>query len=194
MADFQPAFEKTIQHHEGGYSHDPIDAGGETYKGVSRRFNPGWDGWIIIDAAKKKSNFPLALDSNGDLQRRVKSFYKQTRWDAFQGDLIPDQAVAEELFDTGVNMGIHRAVVFLQKGLNSLNRDGRTYPDISEDGQLGDLTLGSLRLLLAAEKSDLLLKVMNVYQGMHYLDYMQRSQRQERFARGWFKRVTFAKG
>jgi len=27
--------------HVGGYVKDPHDAGGETYKGIARRFNPG---------------------------------------------------------------------------------------------------------------------------------------------------------
>ncbi|MBW1801582.1 MAG: hypothetical protein JRJ85_12745, partial [Deltaproteobacteria bacterium] len=44
MAKFDEAFEKTTAI-EGGYVFDPDDAGGETYKGISRRFNPSWGGW-----------------------------------------------------------------------------------------------------------------------------------------------------
>ena len=33
----------------------------------------------------------------------------------------------------------------------------------------------------------LLLKVMNIQQGAHYLDIMQNDSSQERFARGWLK-------
>lgn len=40
--------------HEGGYVNDPDDKGGETYKGIARKFNPDWKGWKIID---KSSNF-----------------------------------------------------------------------------------------------------------------------------------------
>lgn len=39
MADFQESF-RIAMGHEGGYSKDPDDAGGETYKGISRKFNP----------------------------------------------------------------------------------------------------------------------------------------------------------
>ena len=40
---------------------------------------------------------------------------------------------------------------------------------------------------------DVLLKMLNVFQGMHYIEYMRRSHSQEKFARGWFKRVNFVK-
>ena len=39
MADFNDAFDETMGH-EGGYVNDSNDAGGETYRGISRRFNP----------------------------------------------------------------------------------------------------------------------------------------------------------
>ncbi|KKK46716.1 hypothetical protein LCGC14_3162480, partial [marine sediment metagenome] len=38
MALFTEAYEITLQH-EGGYSNDSDDVGGETYKGVSRRYH-----------------------------------------------------------------------------------------------------------------------------------------------------------
>ncbi|GAJ23902.1 unnamed protein product, partial [marine sediment metagenome] len=34
-----------------------------------------------------------------------------------------------------------------------------------------------------------LLKVMNILQGMHYIEYMRKSPTQEKYARGWLKRV-----
>ena len=52
MADFHKALKRTAKY-EGGYVNDPADAGGETYKGISRRANPKWDGWQLIDAHKK---------------------------------------------------------------------------------------------------------------------------------------------
>ena len=52
MADFRLAYKK-IEAAEGGYVNDPDDKGGETYKGISRKANPDWDGWISIDQIKK---------------------------------------------------------------------------------------------------------------------------------------------
>jgi lysozyme family protein len=189
MADFQPAFQRTLGH-EGGYVRDPKDRGGETYKGIARRFNPGWAGWARIDQAKRARNFPRNLDSDATLQAAVAALYKQHYWDKFQGDAIPDQAIAEELFDTAVNLGVGRAVEFLQRALNALNREATLYEDLVADGLFGRKSLTALRAYLKTDKPETLLKILNVLQGMHYINYMTQSPEQEKFARGWFKRVT----
>ena len=187
MANFKEAFEKTMGH-EGGYGNDPDDAGGETYKGIARVYNPGWSGWAVIDAAKTASigNFPASLDQNATLQASVQSFYKERYWDVNRLDSFP-QSVAEEMFDTGVNMGVGRAARFLQRALNYLNRNGKLYGELTVDGAIGPNTLNAL----AAVKSDesVLLTMLNVLQGMHYMEYMDKSPSQRKFARGWFKRV-----
>lgn len=52
MANFKIALDKVLSR-EGGYINDPDDKGGETYKGISRKYNPDWKGWRIIDNTKK---------------------------------------------------------------------------------------------------------------------------------------------
>lgn len=188
MAEFKQAFSRTLAH-EGGYVKDPVDRGGETYKGISRRFNPGWEGWARIDRARRQRGFPKALDSDAALQASVAAFYKQHYWDKFQGDQLPQQAIANELFDTAVNLGVTRAVEFLQRGLNVLNRNGALYDDLVTDGVFGAKSLAALRAYLRKDKPGYLLKVLNILQGMHYIDYMGRSPLQEKYARGWLNRV-----
>jgi len=184
MADFNIAYNITKEF-EGGYSNDPDDAGGETYKGVARKFNPTWDGWIIID---NTTNIDT-LKNNKDLQENVEVFYKAMYWDKFQGDLIPNQEIANELFDNAVNMGVNRSVTFLQKSLNVLNRNQKNYNDIIEDGIFGNNTLKTLHKYLNYDKPNLILKVMNILQGAHYINYMKKSPSQEKYARGWLSRV-----
>jgi len=195
MADFLKAFERTMGK-EGVYDCDPIDAGGETYRGIARRFYKSWDGWKIIDAAKSRPSFPASLKNDPVLALKVENFYKTTYWDMMLCDEMTDmeQPLAEELFDTGVNMGISRAATFLQIALNVLNRNQQLYPDILEDGLLGDQTLLSLRKYLEKDKIDLLIKIINVLQGNHYIQYMKKDPRQEKYARGWFSRVMIEKG
>ena len=41
MAEFSEAFTQTAAH-EGGYSNDPLDRGGETYRGIARVHHPDW--------------------------------------------------------------------------------------------------------------------------------------------------------
>jgi lysozyme family protein len=192
MADFDKAYSITLGH-EGGYSNDPYDVGGETYKGVSRSYYPDWAGWTIIDKAKSDPKFPNCLQGNNKLDVLIKQFYKENYWNLFWGDQLPNQEVANELFDTGVNMGVGRAVKYLQKALNVLNRNQNDYADVVEDGSFGMNTLGALNQYLAIDDESFLLKIMNILQGMHYIDYMTKSPTQEKFARGWLKRVSINK-
>jgi len=192
MADYDVAFDITLAH-EGGYDNDPDDAGGETYKGVARKYYPTWAGWAIIDAAKEEPNFPDSLKGNIVLDSMIREFYRINYWNRFDGDGLSEQLLANELFDTGVNMGVSRAVEFLQKALNVLNRNGKLYDDIGEDGKFGNDTITALSAYLSTDSVNLLLKIMNVLQGMHYVNYMTKNPTQEKYARGWFARVEFVK-
>jgi lysozyme family protein len=192
MANFDSAYMKTMGF-EGGYGNDPDDVGGETYKGISRVYNPSWSGWKVIDAKKLQPNFPKNLNDDQELLASVKSFYKAGYWDVNLLDLVTDQDVAEEMFDTGVNLGVVKAAMFLQQSLNYLNRNESLYPDIVEDGKVGKKTMETLAFYLKYDKPIYLLKVLNVLQGMHYLNYMKKSPTQEKYARGWFSRVEISK-
>lgn len=189
MANFLMAFEKTMGH-EGGYSLDPDDAGGETYRGVSRRYHPEWEGWKVIDDVKSNPDFPRILDSLPQLQDAIRAFYQRYYWDINSLSAFESQAIAEEMFDTGVNMGRNRAAKFLQESLNYLNRNGRSYDDLVVDGVIGPATLKALSFILYHNEEMLLLKILNVLQGSFYLDYMRRKPSQEKYMRGWFNRVN----
>ena len=91
MADFEVAYNKTMAH-EGGYTHDPNDAGGETYKGIARVYNGSWDGWDVIDSSKGEPDFPECLDAIYSLQTNVHEFYKENYWDVNRLDDFPSQA------------------------------------------------------------------------------------------------------
>lgn len=192
MASFNIAYNKTMGH-EGGYAHDPDDVGGETYKGIARRYHAAWAGWDIVDRLKKQIGFPKNLNFHDELQLEVKKLYKLLYWDSMLCDSIVNQHIANELFDTGVNMGITRAQKYLQQGLNYLNKNERLYADIVEDGKIGEQTLNTLRTYLHRDNPSYLLKIMNILQGVHYLNYMKKSPSQEKFARGWLNRVQINK-
>ena len=186
MADFNEAFGKTMAH-EGGYVNDSTDAGGETYKGISRVYNPGWSGWAVVDAAKAQGKVnSTILNSNVALQQNVGAFYKDKYWDVNRLDHMT-QKVAEEMFDTGVNMGTGRASRFLQKALNYLNRNGKLYGELTVDGKIGPASLNAIKACKKDER--VLLAMLNTLQGMHYMNYMDKSPSQKKYARGWFKRV-----
>lgn len=191
MANFNEAYLKTLNF-EGGYSNDPDDVGGETYKGVARNYHPNWKGWELVDSHRDSATFKQDLTDDEDLQQLVKEFYKANFWDVNGLDNFSSQIVANEMFDTGVNMGVGRAAKFIQISLNFLNKNGSIYEDLEIDGKLGNKTFSALKIILDKEES-LLYKFLNVLQAQHYMNYMKDSPTQEKFARGWFSRVEFIK-
>jgi lysozyme family protein len=191
MSYFENAYHMTLMH-EGGYSYDADDAGGETYKGVSRVYNKNWAGWILVDSYKTDTSFPKCLEHDAELQKHVKQLYKEKYFEGYRGDDMPEK-LAMEMFDTSVNMGTGRAVKFLQIALNVLNRNGQLYQDQIEDGDYGKTTHKCLYSYLQTDSEVLLCKIMNVLQGQHYINYMRKSPTQEKYARGWFNRVSINK-
>lgn len=111
MADFLIAYKKTGGF-EGGWNHVVNDRGGETYKGISRKFWPQWPGWRIVD--KKKPLKHGAIIKDPELERLVQAFYKKQFWDVVSGDNIEDQNTANTLYDFGVNAGHGRSIQNIQ--------------------------------------------------------------------------------
>lgn len=118
MANFKEAINKTLKF-EGGYVNDPDDSGGETFLGISRVNNRSWKGWKIIDQCKVGIMLPQGISrlndklySNEELISLVHQLYKDKYWDPIQLDIIPSQRVANEIFDTAVNMGVGTAIKF----------------------------------------------------------------------------------
>ena len=115
MAKFEIAFRRT-KRFEGGYVNDPQDAGGETYNGISRRANPTWAGWRVVDEMKRKPNFPKNLRERKSILDDLEfSLYKTNYWDPVWGDKIREQVVANDMYDTAVNMGVGTSIKLSQR-------------------------------------------------------------------------------
>jgi lysozyme family protein len=121
---------------EGGYSNHPSDRGGPTRWGVTQakaREN-GYDG----DMRHYPREMAVAV--------YLKDYWQKPKINAVA---MVSTVIAEEMFDTAVNMGTAWPPLFLQQALNGLNRQGADYKDIAEDGDIGPATLGALRAYLA---------------------------------------------
>jgi lysozyme family protein len=200
MSDFFTAYLQTMGH-EGQYSNDQRDRGGETWKGVARKMHPEWDGWLIVDMIKRSvitSDLSHILRDDEELEELVRAFYKAEFWDKLLLDQIKDQDIASEIFDTAVNQGLVKAVSYLQKSLNLLNNDQSHYSDINEDGKTGPATMRAyLAYMLTAHfpgrstarNTRTLLKVMNALQFNKYISICEANQTQEAFFYGWVNRV-----
>lgn len=159
---------------EGGYVNDPADSGGETH-------------WGITESRARQSGY------NGDMRTMPRSvaeqIYAEDYWDAVRGTSMAalSPAIAEEVVDTGVNMGPHRAVRFLQRALNVLNVGGELYADLVVDGKAGPATLAALEAYLAVRSEAVLLTALNCLQGAAYIELAERREKDQRFVYGWIK-------
>jgi lysozyme family protein len=112
---FDQAFDRLLGH-EGGYSNNSADTGGETMWGVTARVARA-DGY---------------LGEMRDLPRdRAKSIYRRLYWDAVRADQLPD-SVRFDVFDGAVNSGPAQSIKWLQRAAGS-----------ADDGILGPKTIAA---------------------------------------------------
>jgi lysozyme family protein len=190
---FQQAFDYTMAH-EGGYVNDPNDRGGETYRGIARKFWDSWDGWTVIDQLKNQTTGTLAQRLNqakAQLDPHVRSFYHTQFWTSIKLDEVATKGsatLALKIFDTAVNVGTKPAIQWLQQALNLCNRDQRDYPNLDEDGKIGTKTLDAL----SKSRLDSIILTYNLLQGEHYMNICRKNPGQKVFFNGWLKRISVA--
>jgi len=160
---------------EGGYVDHPADRGGPTRWGITQQV-------------------ALAYGYAGDMhelpRETAEAIYRERYWSGpgFAQVAARAPAIANELLDTGVNMGPGTATRFLQRALNVLNRRASAYPDIAVDGALGRMTLLALDMLLERRGADgerVLLGMLNAQQSVRYIELAERDPTQEEFQFGW---------
>lgn len=118
MADFNIAY-KTVRSNEGGYRNVSWDAGGETYKGVARVYNPKWPGWAIIDAIKKTRTIKLnEVIKDARLDQLVVDLFKEKYWTPNKLSGLNNQSLATLCFDMVINHG--RGPVLINTAANSI--------------------------------------------------------------------------
>lgn len=160
--NFEKAFQVVIGI-EDGYNDDPDDRGGETNFGISKRQYPYIN---IKDLTEDKA----------------KAIYKRDYWDKLHLGNVKRYEVALELFDTGVNTGITKAVFILQEALNYL---GHT---LKVDGIIGPKTMTATNKY---KYPIFLVRTLDGVQFMHYYNIVKENPSQRKFARGWLKRIGF---
>jgi lysozyme family protein len=160
---------------EGGYSNHPADRGGPTKWGITEQVARayGYNGDM--------RNFPREL---------AITIYEKIYWirPGFDRIATAYPAVAEELFDIGVNMGPGTGAKFLQRALNVLNRGGTGYPDIKVDGDVGPGTLAALKGYRAQRGSAgeiVLLRLIDAQQAVRYIEITEARPANEAFMYGW---------
>jgi lysozyme family protein len=149
---------------EGGYVNHPADPGGATNTGVTQRVYDGW----------RKRQGLAAQDVRQITDAEVHAIYEMDYWLPPRCDLLRSQLDLVQ-FDTAVNMGVGRAVRFLQSSLGC-----------AVDGDFGPNTRA------AAEGCDPG-SVMNDYCNQRegfYRRLVERKPEMKVFLKGWLNRLN----
>lgn len=175
MGAFEKAFAKVVGI-EGGYSNHKDDRGGATRYGITEAVARahGYIGAMPL--------LPLSV---------AQDIYRKRFWNLLSLDAIAElsEPIADELFDTGVNMGTGIAGTFLQRALNSLNRQQADYADLLVDGAIGQKSVSALRsfLMLRGKRGEtVMLRALNSLQGARYIEISESRMANETFTFGWF--------
>jgi len=163
MSDFDYALQKTLAA-EGGYVFDESDPGGETKFGISKRAYP------------QENIRTLTL-------QRAKEIYYQDFWIPLSMDKVGHTRAAAEIFDTAVHVGKRRAIRITQRALNYLGAG------LVVDGVIGKKTIAAINRSNRRD-AEAVLKILNVVQGIWYIELVERRPRFRVYAWGWLKRIS----
>lgn len=183
MSDLFDALDAPTAKAEGGHVNHASDRGGETNHGIT-----------IAVAREEGYVGPMA-----EMTAAQAKAIRRGRYYVRPGIhlLAPvSEAIAREVYDSGILHGPGVPARWLQRALNALNRRGRDYADIAVDGAIGAQTVRALAAYLkrnrpAGERR--LLVVMNSLQGAYVVAITEAREANEDFLNGWIEgRVTLS--
>ena len=169
---------------EGNYSNIAGDTGGETYRGISRVWNPTWQGWVIIDAYKRSVNRPLRnneLIKNNALEVLISDFYFANFYSVLKCESYKNESVATTVYDYALGVDPNDATKLVQKILNA--NFGKKLP---VDGLFGNQTLTALNIVDAKAFFD----IYNEARKQHYINRANTVANQAQFLPSWLSRLN----
>lgn len=164
------------------YTEHPLDSGGPTKFGIT------------LEAYSRFIGGPMRKDELAALtEPEALRFYMHEHVvkPGFVPILETSEAVGLELVDSSVLHGVWRAVEWMQRSLNALNRRQRDYIDVPVDGRCGRMTVAVLGAYLVKRRDDggeeVLIRAMNCLQGEFMISLAERRQKDEEFVYGWLR-------
>ena len=167
-----------ILRQESGYANVSGDLGGETYRGITRKNFPKWDGWKIVDEDKPLKNRQII--DNEELENNVMDFYYDNFYTPMKIDKVEDMLISGHLLCHGVNAGIKTSVKLLQKAVINVYN-----VKISVDGMIGSTTLKYTNGAKTNEVAREFIEQRNQY----YKNLVSKNPSQRKFLNGWLNRV-----
>lgn len=160
MNDFDRAIAAVLDH-EGDYSNDPADPGGETRWGISKRSYP---------------HINIAALTQGE----ACSIYEAEFWRKPHIDALP-WPVSGKVLDLAVNLGRGRAIRMLQAALCKLGYW------VDMDGAIGPNTIKACK----AANATAVVNALCIAQAAHYERLIEKNPTLAKFRRGWAKRAGY---
>lgn len=163
---------------EGAFTNNPNDPGGATM-------------WGITERVARANGYAGPMNAMPREVAKNIYFTQYVQKPGFAAVMPLSDKIAEEIVDTGVNMGPAVASLFLQQALNTFNNQGRDYPDLKVDGDIGPASIAALKALLAKRGADgetVMLRALNALQGERYISIGAGRPASEAFEFGWFLR------
>ncbi|AWN08859.1 peptidoglycan domain protein [Salmonella phage SPAsTU] len=164
---------------EAGYTNNPNDLGKETI-------------WGVTKATADEYGYKGAMKDMP--QSTAFAIYDKLWWQRMRLDQIMavSPALADRMFDFGINAGRANCIRELQRILNVLNRQQKLYGDIDADGGIGTLTLTALNGFIKARGAEgvkRLVFALGCHQCYYYTDISEKREKNEEFTYGWYDRI-----
>jgi lysozyme family protein len=149
---------------EGGYVNHPADPGGATNKGVTQRVYDEW--------RRRQGEVPRDVRQITDAE--VDTIYEADYWVPPRCDLLASQLDLVQ-FDTAVNMGVGRAVRFLQQAVGC-----------GVDGDFGPATQ---KAATACDLGSTIVAYCDIREAF-YRNLAERKPQMQVFLKGWLNRLN----
>lgn len=157
-----PRFKKLVDiviDNEGGdkYTNDPDDPGGETKYGICKKYNPEVD---VKNLTRDKAE-----------QIYLKKYYLPCG-----ADLVNDDELALNLFDSAVN-----------PGLGWINKTVQRFVRVEQDGQVGPQTIEAINKHFDKKG---LIALIKVARKEYYQNLVKKKPKSVKYLKGWLNRVN----
>lgn len=173
---------------EAGYVNDKDDRGGETNCGITKKV-----------AEMYKAELVKRFKWDGKMINLTKQMaywiYDVEFWQKMRLDDIHKRcpALADKMFDVGINAGWNVSGQWLQLILNVANMKQAFYKDLVIDGNVGSVTIAALDALYkkrgVKQTNWNMVKLFICKQGAHYVDISFKREDNESFLWGWAGRI-----
>jgi lysozyme family protein len=123
MADFEIAYKITARI-EAGFQKNPDDNGNWTggQKGVGNLVGTNW-GITAPQLAAYLKRTPTVSDMKNLKKETAKIIFKINYWNPINGDQIPDQDIANAMFDMAVNAGTGTSKIIAGRAMEGLTEN-----------------------------------------------------------------------